>query len=364
MKALRGLAFLAFLTGLSSASATPRNVNDVYVHGDSEAVREIYARQAGNDPHGLMVARAMLSLAQEERAVKALDRHLAELAHLMLQGKPLPAGGTIRQLVDGSDTASSSPDAANAALLSSSLHGKFTGIGPAQVQLEIANATAATIRQFDARMYLRGAEDLMVCRPLRQTQADLAPGQDEPHVCEPFGNRAFIQERLKQFEAQHAVGAPVKIAATRINFRQPAVSVTSHGVFWLDEGRAHEEASATLRAMDCERRAACAEELKRKLYANPQYLFGMAGMAAGFVAGLLIGVSGVRRARAVGVASVLAIVVAAAGVGVFASRAPSGGGIVSLVLAFLALLAVVAFLATLWVTVAVVGAFTPPVRRL
>lgn len=351
------LALLAAFVASPAPGAAPRDPNHVYVAAGSDAIREILASEAGSDPHRLMVAREMLNLGGEDRAVKALDDLLAALALLELQGKPPPASRTIRQLVDApqADAASNAPGIK--ALLETSLQGRSAGIGPEELRVDIANRTNATIHQFDVHLFLKGSDDLMTCRAPGRP-GDLAPGQEARYHCEPFGNRYGIQERLRKFEAEHPPGAAVKIQASRINFREPRISVTSRGILRLDDGRAFAEATATLRAMDCERRGACLEELKRKAYAKPHYLVAAGGAGAGLLAGILIGMFGVRRGRAAGIASTLALGVAAAGLAIMGSHVGAGNSLALIILGALALLAVGAFLVAMWITVAVIGMFS------
>lgn len=198
-----------------------------------------------------------------------------------------------------------------ARILLSSLRAKVDRVESIDLYALIENAGPRAFRLFESRLQLRpGREPIdMTCNEISPTYVPLQPGESRLYKCGVSGNSYGLEGYFRDFAKANPRGTELPIRATRIEFVDPPVTVTTRGVSWHDRG----------------------------------------------LVGAVIAFTARRRGRAAAIASALGLAasVATGAIG----GAALGGSMGILILGFLALVGLGAYLLALWIAVAVFGSF-------
>lgn len=388
------MAGVLLLLAFEAWAARQFNPNEVIVLPDSKVVRAVYVQPVTSDLFALLVARETLRLADDQKAVKALDEYLARVGLLALAGETAAPSGTIERIITDPSALPNVPSDLASRILSSALTPRLAVVVDAEKHLpnpqlnfqthrqeypgvwiswrqeradsihvfvHIENTGRNRITQFDTRLLIdRGSANQPIelqCRPAPSFDG-IAPGETRLHDCFVTAERVAIPDLMKAVRDAQKAPSRWRLAPVRINFADPAVNFGSRGVYyWLDTGRAWEQASNALKAAGCEARGSCSEDFRMKLRFNPQYVLIPGGALAGILLGWLIARVARRPAVSGGVASLLPVGVVVAVIVVILVTTTGINWLIAVAVGFYGFFALAPFLVALWITIAVVGSW-------
>ena len=389
---MQWLLGLLLLIASDAWAARQFNPNEVIVMQDSKFVRAVYARPVTSDLFDLLVARETFRLADDQKAVKALDEYLARVGLLALAGEAVAPSGTVERIITDPSALPSVPSDLASRILSTALTPRlavsvnaekhlpdpkssfqtnkqeYPGVWSSwhqeraslvQVLVLVENTGRNRITQFDARLQIdwESAEKPIElnCRASPWFD-DVAPGASRLHVCFAEGERVAIPALVQAVRAAEKTPSRWRLVPTRINFADPAVNFGSRGVYyWLDTGRAAQQAAIAVKAAGCDARGSCSEDFQMKIKSDRRYVLIPGGALAGIVLGCLIAWVARRPMIAGTVVSLLMVAGGVAGVVKFFMTATTGWEVFgAMIVAVLAFSALAPFLVALWVTIAIV----------
>lgn len=369
------------------------NPNEVIVLPDSKVVRAVYVQPVTSDLFALLVARETFRLADDQKAVKALDEYLARVGLLALAGETVAPSGTIERIITDPSALPNVPSNLASRILSSALTPRLAVAVNAEKHLPdpkssfqthkqehpgvwsswrqeradsvhvfviIENTGRNRITQFDTRLLIdRESADKPIelqCRPSPGFDSSIAPGETRLHDCFVEVERVAIPDLVKAVRAAQKAPSRWQLLPVRINFADPAVNFSSRGVYyWLDTGRAAEQASIALKKVGCEARGSCSEDFRMRIRFNPQYLLMPGGALAGILLGWLIVRVTRRHAVSGAVVSLLPVGGVVAIIMVILMTTTGMDSLIAVAVGYYGFFALAPFLVALWITIAVVG---------